>query len=103
MAVGKRILDRGSSGRRITRNVEITFDNAYATGGKPIVPGDFEMSGIELLEFSHAIRNGAHSTDQARYDGVGGKLQLFTIAGAELANASDQSLLKVYCRVIGRR
>lgn len=91
MALTPTITRRATGGSIRRRVVDITFDNSYATGGKPFAPGDVELSVINGVDFSHARQGAAYSSNVVRYDAVNGKLLVYTAAGAEIAALTDLS------------
>lgn len=86
-----KVLDRGNIARRKRREVTITGDTSYPTGGWPITPGLFELRSITAIDFSHATLGGAYSGNVVRYDSANSKLLVLSAAGVEVANATNLS------------
>lgn len=103
MAIASKILDRGTISRRIRREITVTGDNSYLTGGEPFTERDVEMSAITSVHFSHATLAGAYSSHNVRWDSVNKKLLVYTVAGVEIANAVDLSTFVATLIVEGRR
>ena len=90
-AANVKVLDRGVAARRKRREVQITGDASYPTGGWPITPGLFELKSITAIDYSHATLAAAFSANVVRYDSVNSKLLVYTAAGVEVANATNLS------------
>lgn len=103
MAVLPRVLDRGVIARRTRREISVTFDNSYATGGEPFTERDCELSAITSIHFSHATLAGAYTGHNVRWDSVNKKLLVYTIVGVEIAGAVDLSTFVATLIVEGRR
>jgi len=88
----------GSGGRALKAVTgTIAFDNSYPTGGEDIsdIFDLFKGSVIYRIYVEQPIQAGAQTGKFVRVDKATKKVQLFTNAApfAEVANASDQSLI----------
>lgn len=88
---------------RASRN--ITFDNAYVTGGEPVAASDFGMKEI-IYVYSARIVSGfsaafAH-VDTLRQSDGSLLLRLRAAAGTEVPNATDASTVSCTVIVEGR-
>lgn len=88
--------ERGGRGT-LVRHYEVTLDNSYPTGGEAVTAANFGMSTLRtvLVESKTNI-----AAKWARFDRTNSKIVIET-ASAEVANASDQSLVVVRVMVIG--
>lgn len=84
--------------------VDFTFDSSYPTGGEPITAAlALCRNTIDFIIPGPVTTAGAISpTKSVVWDHVNSKLLLYTAAGTEAVNATDQSTVKVRCRVAGR-
>jgi hypothetical protein len=81
---------------------EVTFDNSYPTGGLAITPASLGLSSIILCVpfLKTATSVAAGQATHPYFNTATGKLQLFKL-NAEVANATDTSLVVVQLFVIG--
>lgn len=75
----------GTIGNLLLSIVDVTFDNAYPTGGEPLEPGSLGLTN------PFAVTVGGTGGEVAVYDSVNRKLKLFTGDGVEAVSLSDQS------------
>ena len=67
----------------------VDFDNSYPTGGESIAASDFDtLTDIEEIVVASSSPNAGK---WVAYDRIASKLVVFTAAGTEAADASDQS------------
>ena len=79
----------------------VDFDSSYPTGGEAITAADVPSISTAIEEV--VITTSSPNTGLwATYDRTAGKIVLFTAAGSQAANASDQSAVtEVGIMVIG--
>lgn len=88
--------------RRVTVAL-VTFDNSYPTGGEVVTAAALGLNQIDILLANSATVATTLLTVPAKQADGSYKIRLSTAAtGAEVANASDQSLVSVEVLAIGR-
>lgn len=97
------------NGKRVVEGVA-TFSNSYATGGDTVALTTLGLSQVDQIVIpSHRLSGAAVSDAQAQIGSsiqLGGtvqapKLKLYTSAGTEASNASDNSTVATVVRFIG--
>lgn len=84
-------------GSRRTAQFRATFDADYPTGGYAVSAESIGLSRLDSVNVSGATSAGK----LAFYDHATGKLQVFTAAGAEVANLADLTGESVDIQITG--
>lgn len=79
----------------------VTLDSSYATGGYSLTPSSVGLHSIDTVQGGVAVSADGTSARTVAYNHSTQKLQVFTTASAEAANASDQSAYSVRLRFVG--
>lgn len=87
MALVKTILKRNVSSASRRRVVKMVADAAYAAGGYAVLPADFELGDIDVMNFAGPSAGGYVAT----YNPATGKVMVFVsgAAAAPLAEAAN--------------
>jgi hypothetical protein len=83
---------------------DVLFDNSYPTGGEAFTGSmiglDLEVN--DLVPLAVTTAGAISPTKLVVFDHVNSKLVLYTAAGTEATNASDQSTVRVRVRAEGK-
>ena len=105
MALVATILEREVVGTKVQNICEVAFDNSYPTGGEAYTPAMFGLSTVDVLLIVGLLGAGL----MIEHDRANKKLLIKNFnypagaagAASEVANASDQSAVKVMVLVRG--